>query len=440
MSVGVAAASPRWAEPHLSAPEGPASRAAARSAALIIIATALSGLAGYVVTALVAVAVPITEYTVFAVLWSALFLVVGAMGGVQQEVARAAHARGDEGRTAGRARPTVVAITSASLLAVVLIVSSPLWSPALLPGDDGPIAAALVVGASSYVLVAVLAGTLYGLGAWVPLAVMIALDGMLRLGLITAALVIDPSPVMLAWAVVIPFPVAVLAVTPWVARRARVLVLDAGYRRIAANAARTVLAAAATAVIISGFPALLRATSPDAPEALLGPLILVLTLTRAPLVIPVMALQSWLIVWFQRDAGRALRRALLLGASVLVVAFVVALLLAAVGPAALEFVFGVEFVLDGLTIAGLVASSGLVAAMCVTGPALIARSQHSAHTAGWLVAAAVLAAALLLPLGVVITAVLALAAGPLVGLAVHVAALARPAPGIRPITGFAPTT
>lgn len=391
---------------------------------------------------LVAIAVPIGDYTAFAVFWSSLFLIVGAMGGLQQEVARAGFDRRASALVPARSRPVVVGLGAAAALAVVLAVSSPLWAPRVFASESVALVVALVGGACAYTLVATLAGSLYGIAAWVPLAAMIALDGIARLLFVGIALVVAPEPVALAWAVVLPFPLAVLVVVPWVAARARErLALDVGYGRLSANAARTIVAALATALIVSGFPALLRATTPDAPDAVVGPLILVLTLTRAPLVVPMLAMQSYLIVHFQRDTARLVRRALVLSAVVLVVAGLLAVLLAAIGPQLFGALFGAEFALGGLTIGGLVLSSGLIAALCVTGPALLARAQHSIFTAGWIASAAGLVLALLVPGEVAVRTIVALSAGPLIGLALHVGGLlARPATGIRTGRSTAPTT
>jgi O-antigen/teichoic acid export membrane protein len=410
-----------------------------KPAALILGATVISGGTGYLVTALVAAVVDVADYTVFAVAWSALFLIVGALGGVQHELTRAASplpasplpgadSVGDA--RAGRARASVFAAAVAGLVAALLAATAPLWAPPLLGDLAVTGALALIVGAVGYVLVAAVCGVLYGIEAWRPLAVMIALDGVLRLALVGIALAVGAPTALLLWAVAVPFALTLLLVVPVIARRLRRSQLDVGFGRLSANTARTVVAAAATAALIAGFPALLRATDPLAPEAVVGPLVLVLTLTRAPLVIPVMAMQSYLVVRLRAEPQGAGRRTAQLVALVLLVAALAAALLALVGPGLFAALFGPAYALDGAVIAGLVASAGFVAGLAITGPALLARERHSAVTAGWVVAVAVLLAVLLLPLPLTERALLALAAGPAVGLVVHAIALRSRPPKI----------
>jgi hypothetical protein len=64
--------------------------------------------------------------------------------------------------------------------------------------------------------------------------------------------------------------------------------------------------------------------------------------------------------------------------------------------------------------------------MCVTAPAVLARSKHSVYSAGWVAGALVTIATLLLPLDFASRTVWALLAGPIVGLLVHLGYLAAP--------------
>lgn len=405
-----------------------------KPAALILGATVVSGGTGYLVTGVVAASISVVDYTVFAVAWSALFLVVGALGGVQHELARATSPLPAAGRVEdaprSRARASVFAAAVAGLVALVLAASAPLWAPPLLGSAAVSGSIALIVGVAGYVIVAAVCGVLYGIEAWRPLAVMIASDGVLRLALVAAVLAAGGSIEALVWAIAIPFALTLMLVAPFAAGLLRRSRLDVGVRALSANTARTVVAAAATATLIAGFPAVLRATDPLAPESLVGPLVLVLTLTRAPLVIPVMAMQSYLVVRFRTDAATAGRRAFALSALVMLVAGAAAGLLGAVGPALFGGLFGPAYALDGAVIAALVASSGFVAALAITGPALLARAQHSIVTFGWVVAVVGVIAGLSLPVGLTDRVLLALTVGPALGLAVHALALAQRHPKI----------
>src|SRR5213078_2328530 len=102
---------------------------------------------------------------------------------------------------------------------------------------------------------------------------------------------VAPSLISFGWAIAIPFPLTLLIVGPFVVGRLRGRTsLDAGYRVVAWNSARAVLGSAATAVVIAGFPALVVATT-QAPAHVLAPFLLAVALTRAPIILPIMALQ-----------------------------------------------------------------------------------------------------------------------------------------------------
>lgn len=391
---------------------------------LILMATVAAGIASYLITWLVPRQIGFASYAVFAVFWSFTYLMVGALGGIQQEVARgtgvidpAAPSKG------GRARN--FALVAAGLVFVAVVATAPFWVGAVFPVQGWSLVFPLAVGAASYVLVAVLAGSLYGIGGWVPLALMLAIDSILRFASIAVALAFTNDVVVLAWCVAVPFPATILALWPFI-RRSIVgrTELDVGYARLARNVAQTVVAAAATGVMVSGFPLILGLTSPGEPKAVVGLYILCITLTRAPLIIVLMSLQSYLLVTFRDDPGAFGRRfaqvlALILGAG--------ALLSAAgwlAGPAVFAFLFPGELVPDGWLLAVLVFSSAIVGTLNVTGPALLARGRHFVYSAGWVVAAITTVVILLLPLEFTLRTILALLIAPAAGLIVHGAVLA----------------
>ena len=401
---------------------------------LILAATAISGGSGYLVLGLAAAFAEqpgaAFNYTNFSYFWSALYLVIGASGGVQQEITRATSP--DSGAVdvapAGKpARLLVFALTVAAGLFVVLAATGPFWSARLF-GDAGlGLIVPLALGAAAYILVASLCGALYGIVAWKALAVMIAIDGVIRLGAVGAVLLLGGGLDLLAWAVVLPFPAAIAIVAPWVAKRLRRdIVVDVPAGRLGWNVARTVVGSAATASIISGFPVLLGFSSPDTSAATLAPLLLALTLTRAPIVIPLLALQSYLIVQFRANAGAVLRRFALLEAGVGVVALAATLLAYFFGPQVIALIWTSYDIERGM-LAIIVASSALVAGLCVSGPALIAASRHLPYLAGWVVAAVGTVVALFLPFDLETRVASALLVGPVLVLAVHTVAIVRAA-------------
>jgi O-antigen/teichoic acid export membrane protein len=392
-------------------------------AVLILGATVVAGVSGYLVTWVVYRGVGPAQYALFAVFWATLYLVVGGLSGIQQEITRASR-RIEVGTRARASRARTFGIVAAALVALVVVASAPLWQGRVFPDAGWALVWPLAVGASSYVLVATLSGSLYGVGQWRSLGLMIATDGLLRILLVGVALVFTHDVVTLAWLVALPFPLAILLLWPvirggFVGRSD----LDVGYRALTWNVARTVLASISTAVLVSGFPLVLGLFGTDVKAILLGELIFTITLTRAPLIIGVLALQSLLLVRF-RDGGS--RRATWLTVMGIVAVGVVVLgaLGWGFGEPVLGWISGHAVQLDGAFIAVLVVSSGLVAALTVSGAAILAAGHHLPYVISWGVAALATIACMALPGDFLTRVGAALLIGPLTGLAVDAVWLA----------------
>lgn len=392
----------------------------------ILIATAIAGVASYAVTILIPNRIGLAGYATFAVFWSSLYLVVGSLGGIQQEVTRATR-QFDAADTldAHPSRAGRFGIVAGMLALVAVVGSAPLWVGAVFPSERWSLVWPLAVGAGTYVMVAVLAGSLYGVLAWMPIALMIAVDALLRLVALAITLTFTHNIVALAWAAAAPFPVTLLLLWPIIRGsiigRSR---LDVGYRALSWNVARTILAASATAVMVSGFPLLLGLTSHSESPAILGMFIVTITLTRAPLIVVALSLQSYLVVHFRNDAAHFWQYFLRLLGVLVAGGALLAAAGWAWGPAVYELLFPDKLRPDAPFFAVLVGSSVLVAALCITAPAVLARSNHTVYSAGWVAAALATIVALLLPLDFADRTVTALVAGPIVGLLVHCSYLA----------------
>jgi O-antigen/teichoic acid export membrane protein len=386
---------------------------------LILIATIVSGVASYVVTSIVFRQLDAATYAVFAIFWSFLYLVVGALFGIQQEVTRGTR-EVPAGAPARVSRARNFGLVAGVTVFVVIVASAPLWVDSAFPGDGWALVWPLAVGAASFVMVAVLCGSLYGISGWVPLALLMITDSFLRLIGIVVVLAVTDDTVALAWAVALPFPGALVILWPFI-RRTIVgrTQLDVGYRAVTWNVARTMVAAASTGIMVSGFPLVLQFTSSGESAALVGLYVFCITLTRAPLIVIAMSLQSYLIVVF-RDAGAGFWRLFLRLQGVLVAAGIV---LAAgvwwLGPPLFEFLFPDKQVPDGAFLAALIASSALVGSLCVSAPAVLARSEHVVYAAGWVVSAIVTVCALLLPVDFTTRTVLSLLVGPAAGILLY---------------------
>jgi hypothetical protein len=395
----------------------------------ILLATIVAGIAGYFVTWLVFRQVGASTYAQFAIFWAALYLVIGSVSGIQHEIARANRPIEPVPKPAvNRARN--FAVIAAFVMLAVISLSSFLWGPSVFGRNWAALAAPLAVGVAFYVLVAALSGVLYGIEKWRPLALMIASDGLIRVALLLIALLFTKDVVAFAWVVAIPFPLALAVVWP-IIRRGAVgqSQLDVGYRGLSWNVARTILASASTAILVSGFPLLLGVAAKDESQVLLGQMIFTITLARAPLIVTIMSLQGLLTVRFRNNAHSWARTFLLVQAIIIGGAVVFGIGGALFGQAIFSWFAGESIQLSGGFIAMLVGSSALVGALCVSGAAVLARSQHFIYSAGWVLAAFATIVGLALPIGFFDRVTVALIAGPIVGLITHLLWLVIARPG-----------
>lgn len=399
-------------------------RIVASGAAPILVATVVAGIAGYAIQAVVPIFVPEpSAYLRFAVFWSTLYFVVAALSGIQQELSRASvpvPAGSPQERTARGF--TIGAVVVA---AVTVLATSPAWSAHLF-AHSWALVGALAVGIGSYTWVAAFSGILYGLGLWRAIAMTTIIDACLRLVLVVAVSVVEPSTALLAWAVVLPFPLTGLVM--WLVMRSRIVgryTLDVRARRLVRNSAVTVLAAIGTGVMTSGLPMIIGATARAEPPDEVGRLVFVITLTRAPVVTVLIALQSFLTVRFRENptgvSAAVLRlQVLLLGTTLLVGAAAYVF-----EPAILTAVWGPAYAVSAAVCALVALTAGLTGGMVISGAALLAQNRHTLVLAGWMLSALVLTAVLLLPLDFESRVMLALAAGPAAGLALHLVVLVK---------------
>jgi hypothetical protein len=190
------------------------------------------------------------------------------------------------------------------------------------------------------------------------------------------------------------------------------------------GATHSIAAAGASAILVMGFPVLLKATSADLGAAG-GVVILAVTLTRAPLLVPLTAMQGNLIAHFV-DQREARLRALLTPTLVVVALGALAVAIAGLaGPWLLQAAFGPEYQAGGALLAWLTAAAIAIALLTLTGAAAVAAALHRAYAAGWVGATLASTLLLLLPLDLQTRTVVALMCGPLVGIAVHLVALRR---------------
>ena len=386
---------------------------------LILGATALAAIAGYLVIWLVPLRIGLADYAVFGLFWAAMYLLVSALSGIQQEVTRATVPRPSP--LAPRASPARnFGVVASGGVFVSVVATAPFWVSAVFPEGGWSLVWPLAFAAASYVLVATLAGTLYGIKAWGPLAAMISVDAVLRLVLVAMVAGWTGDVVTLAWAAAAPFLLTIALL--WPGFRSRVVgatALDVGYRALVWNVARTVGAAASMGVLVSGLPVLIGIAAVGEDPETVAALFLAITITRAPVIVTVLSVQSYLVVRFLGHPATFWRDFLAIQAVIAIGGVLLALAAWAWAPAVFDLLYRGGIDLPGWFYGVLVISSALVGALAVSAPGVLALSQHLVYSLGWVVAAIVTIGCFMLPFGLLAQTVTALIAGPIAGLAVH---------------------
>jgi O-antigen/teichoic acid export membrane protein len=389
-------------------------------------ATALTALCGYTVVYLAARGLAPAGYSVFAVFWGAFGLVTGAANGLLQESTREIRSIRRGAPAPGRVtRPLRVAALVGLAAAVAIAGSAPLWSSQVFVQARGLSVGLLSVGLAGFCLHATLLGMLAGANRWTQYGALMVTDAVMRVAVAVAAFVIGWGLVGFLWATVAGAVAwLVMLVGSPVTRRAARLLAPSSTAAFLRGAGHSITAAGASAILVMGFPVLLKATAGEL-GAEGGVVILAVTLTRAPLLVPLTAMQGNLIAHFVDQRSSRLRA--LIAPAVLIAGIGGIGVLAAglIGPWLLRTAFGPDYHASAGLLAWLTAAALAIALLTLTGAAAVAAALHRAYSLGWVGATVVSTLLLLLPADLGTRTVIGLLCGPLVGIAVHLAALSR---------------
>ena len=382
--------------------------------ALVLGAALISGVSGYLALILAARALTPTDSAHFLVFWGVVFAMYGVLIGVTTEATRAVSTSRATGADGTRLVP--VAIGFGLTFVAVVGTSGLLWAPRVFGPDWGPLLGATVLGATLFSVHVVVAGAATGRGAWSGYSLLVAGETATRLVLFVVAAVVVAGVAGFAFA-------SAVASGFWVAatlasRRYRHLWtqrVDVDVAGLVRRLLASCTAAGVSALLLVGYPVLLRVTTPDDVFAGAAPIVLAVSLCRAPLLVPLGAYQNVVVARVSVQGVRALVPVLVGIAGLTLVG---ALASWPIGPWAMRLV-NPDFHVDGPVFAGLVLGAGLVAVLTVTGAAAIALDHHTVYLAGWIAATIATVATLLLLGGLEQRVVTSLLVGPAVGVVVH---------------------
>lgn len=399
----------------------------ATSPAIIVAGgAAVAALAGFAVITLSARFLTTEQNSAFMVFWSATFTLVGVLSGIQNETTRAVRAdRIIEGD--GRATsPIKVGLLVGVLSAAVVLILFPLWAHSFASLGNVWLPIILMAATAVFYSGQVSAvGIMAGRDKWGTFATMTAAESLVRLtGALLAA--------FFGWSTS-GFIVATMAgTTAWVVLsflpRARMMwhvQISLGRGPLLRRIALAMAAAGANAILVNGFPLLMSLTTDKAVYAASAPLVVAVSVTRAPLLMPIVAFQSLVIASFVDHPERARSSLIKLVTGIFAVAIVGGILAALVGPWLMRLVFGPDYGNSAVILGFLVVDAAMLAMLVLGGAVALALDQHRANMIGWYVAALVAIVIMLLPMGLPLRTILALSIGPIAGSAIHLHAVMR---------------
>ena len=400
----------------------------------------LAAVSTLVVTMIAQRALTGSELTEFLLFWAALFTVTGIITGIQPEITRAVGTARTQGASTYGASvdgsapqgARVVTVTAAlgAIAGALVLVSSPLWAGQQIPHSAAVGVTVMAVGVFLYALQATMSGVTAGEDRWYLFAAVGGLESAGRLILMLAAALMIPSLAGLEVATVVPMGLwLILALVTVSGRRLWVARADVPAGRLTTNILWSFLSSAAASVLMMGFPNVLKASgAAESEPVVLGTLILAISITRSPIMIPLQAFQGVAVSAFLKQRHRPVAAFIKPAAAVVAVGAVGALAAYLVGPLLFRLIYppaagaesAYEAAASGITLGALVFASTLLALMTLSGNMALAVNQHRIYLAGWVVAAAVtLSLAFLIPASLVPRAIVALAVGPVCGFVVH---------------------
>lgn len=391
------------------------------------LASGISAAVGWLVLLVVARAGGPEEYATFSAMWSLYLACVGVLVGLQQEQTRSM-LRSDRGTGTSETTCQLAAVVPLCAVAVVpTLIAAMWWAREAGAAEQVRIVLGICLGVPFLFAATAVNARLAADARWRLLAAVTIGDQVVRLLVVAVVVHHEPGPTGYALAIA----AGVLAYLPLMGEAGRALASRAAGSAagLLKRASAAMVATGCANLLAVGMPFLISVTGESDPS-IEGSLFAAIVLTRSPLLLPINALRPLLLrqCILHRDVLTAwfvekLPAALAAGVAAVVGG-------ALVGPAILKLLFGPNFEIAGQTLAGLVACALLMVAMTISGVALVALDQDASSTGGWAVAVIASLACLALPLDVVDRTLLALAAGPAMGLVVHLSAMAR---GVRSV-------
>lgn len=388
----------------------------------------------FLVTWLAARSLTIEDNKDFLVFWSLTSLVFATLLGVQQESARligSHHLSKGNSASVPHQRtynPLVVATWVGLTCALIFAALTPVWLGTVLPAGDWRTVLLITLVTAVYACHVYCIGAMAGTRSWTEYALLISTGGIfcflctLLVSVVGGGLLafqLSFLATAFLWLIFVAFSPRVRSAT-----RLRLVGRPGAAYRSMLLAVGTAVAMAAMS---TGFPIFLEATSSKAEtesDALLAAIILGISITRAPIMMPLQAFQGVAVSYFLAHAQRPTAALLKPVGALLALGAVGAGAAYLLGPWLFDEIYEkYAGQLDGAFLAALTFAAALLAVTTLSGTAALAMGAHRIYLAGWVVTVVVAFGCLLLPLDLETKTIVALMASPVIGAAAHLAGM-----------------
>ncbi|MFW0170705.1 hypothetical protein [Rothia sp. P4278] len=398
----------------------------------------ISAVSTFIVTWLATRSLGPQEGKDFLVFWSLTSLVFATLLGVQQESARLLGlAQQDRAGTGlknqhSSSSPTYNPLLAAVLVGVtcslVFLALTPVWLGTVLPAKDLRSALLIALTTTVYACHVYFIGAAAGIRAWTEYALLIATGGIFCLLCTYLASVTGAGPLgfQLSFLATAFLWIFFILFSPQI-RSTLTIRLSGNLRTTYISMMLAVGTALAMAAMSTGFPVFLEATSStsSAKEAtLMAAIILGISITRAPIMLPLQAFQGVAVSYFitqSQSPARILAKPI---AGLVGLGVVGALAAWLIGPLLFDLIY-TQYAgqLTGPFLAALTFAAALLALTTLSGTAALAMGAHRIYLLGWVATLLTALVCLIFPLGLEARTLLALISSPLVGAAVHLAGM-----------------
>lgn len=399
-----------------------------RSATVVAVSSVVSAASSYLVLLLSARVLSTADNAEFLAYWSMLFGLFGITTGLQPEFTRQAvlNRRGSGGSANGL-RLGLVALGAGLLVGSLAWLSSPLWGQSVLGDKSVQLVLFISLGLIGHAVQMGLTGTLAGRQRWMEYSLLIATEALTRIGIVVLLILFLPGVESFAFGAAISTFVWVFALLSSKSARDAFKVRSVvSPRRLYSGIFHASASSMSSAVLVVGFPVLIRLTTPESDFLAAAPLLMAAALTRAPLMVPLMTYQSVAVTHFMREQERGIRALWPIARIVFGIGALGAILAALIGPWLMQALLGPAYLIGPWTFAGLTLAAAILAALTLSGALSAAMGRHGVYSGGWVAATLISLGILLIPGSVEWRAVLALLIGPTVGVLIHITALRRP--------------